>query len=295
MKPGISTHVFAMDRLAKRHLSLVKEAGFDQVELWGMRPHANWYDRAKVEELANDIKAAGLCTASFHLPFYTIFGTPEFKWVYFNHPDPKIRSIAYKMACHIVDICPLFDCDIVVLHGNGQSSAIDFESSEKRFRQMLDRFLPYCEKRNVRVAIENIMTPGTSTEALRKLMDDYDSDYLWICLDTGHAHIAENLPEAIKNCGERLLTTHIADNFGKADDHLAPYQGTIDWEKAMKLFRDHCPNLINLMFELYFPTVDKKVEDAAYMKTLNNAKKAWGRMKNELNLSETSDARHFEG
>lgn len=294
MKPGISTHVFAMDRLSKRHLELVKKAGFDRIELWGMRPHVNWYDPKQVEQLAEDIKETGIEVASFHLPFYTIFGTPEFKWVYFNHPDPQIRQTAFDMACHIVDLCGMFDCDIVILHGNGQPSDVNLDQANTRYHKELDRFLPYCEKRSVRIAIENIMTSGSSTEVLRKLIDEYDSDYLWLCLDTGHANISENLPEAIQNCGPRLLTTHIADNYGKADDHLAPYLGTIDWAKAMEAFRSYCPNLLNLMFELYFPSIDTNTEDIAYIEVLGKATSAWKRMKQEPVISEAIDGRRVK-
>jgi sugar phosphate isomerase/epimerase len=32
---------------------------------------------------------------------------------------------------------------------------------------------------------------------------------------------------------ERVATTHIHDNHGEKDEHLLPYEGTIDWDAAL--------------------------------------------------------------
>ena len=32
---------------------------------------------------------------------------------------------------------------------------------------------------------------------------------------------------------EHLITTHVHDNRGRADDHLVPFEGTIDWPAAL--------------------------------------------------------------
>jgi sugar phosphate isomerase/epimerase len=33
----------------------------------------------------------------------------------------------------------------------------------------------------------------------------------------------------------RVVTTHVHDNHGDKDEHLLPFDGTIDWEKALAL------------------------------------------------------------
>ena len=33
--------------------------------------------------------------------------------------------------------------------------------------------------------------------------------------------------------GRHLVATHIADNKGRADEHLLPFYGTIDWEAVL--------------------------------------------------------------
>jgi sugar phosphate isomerase/epimerase len=39
--------------------------------------------------------------------------------------------------------------------------------------------------------------------------------------------------DAIETVSEHLLTTHVHDNRGRTDDHLVPFEGTIDWSGAL--------------------------------------------------------------
>ncbi len=39
--------------------------------------------------------------------------------------------------------------------------------------------------------------------------------------------------DAIEIVAEHLVATHVHDNRGRADDHLLPFEGTIDWPGAL--------------------------------------------------------------
>jgi sugar phosphate isomerase/epimerase len=54
-----------------------------------------------------------------------------------------------------------------------------------------------------------------------------------ICLDFGHAHMDGDLVDAIETVAEHLITVHVHDNRGRTDDHLVPFEGTIDWPAAL--------------------------------------------------------------
>jgi sugar phosphate isomerase/epimerase len=55
------------------------------------------------------------------------------------------------------------------------------------------------------------------------------------CLDYGHSHMAGNTEAFIAELGPHLAYTHIADNLGEHDDHLAPEDGTVDWPEVLGL------------------------------------------------------------
>ena len=42
-----------------------------------------------------------------------------------------------------------------------------------------------------------------------------------------------DLVDAIETVSEHLMTTHVHDNRGRTDDHLVPFEGTIDWPAAL--------------------------------------------------------------
>ena len=63
--------------------------------------------------------------------------------------------------------------------------------------------------------------------------NDLDGANVGICMDVGHAFIMGDLADAIEACSGHLITTHLHDNNGKSDDHLAPGEGSIDWPLAL--------------------------------------------------------------
>ena len=56
-----------------------------------------------------------------------------------------------------------------------------------------------------------------------------DGSGVGICLDTGHANMDGDVVESIETVSEHLIATHLHDNRGRNDDHLLPFEGTIDW------------------------------------------------------------------
>ena len=72
--------------------------------------------------------------------------------------------------------------------------------------------------------------PISRSEDVIKLIEAIDHPNVKMCFDTGHAHIlGENLGDSIRLIGrDRLKILHVHDSNGH-DDHLNPYEGSIDW------------------------------------------------------------------
>ena len=68
-----------------------------------------------------------------------------------------------------------------------------------------------------------IPNPLSSAESLVSFIEeDLDGARVGICMDVGHAFIMGDLGDAIETCSGHLIATHLHDNNGKSDDHLAP-------------------------------------------------------------------------
>jgi sugar phosphate isomerase/epimerase len=67
------------------------------------------------------------------------------------------------------------------------------------------------------------------TRDLLWILGAMDSTQVGICLDTGHAHLGEDLPAVASKLSAHLWMVHASDNHGRQDDHLPPGDGEIKW------------------------------------------------------------------
>ena len=126
----------------------------------------------------------------------------------------------------------------------------------KAVRKSLDELEPASRDAGVRIALENLPTPG-HMELLVKLFGEYPPEYLGLCYDSGHGNMVGNGIELLETllAGEpnggpaesraehrhqgrtvsRLAAMHLHDNHGERDLHLPPFRGSIDWERLMRV------------------------------------------------------------
>ncbi len=115
----------------------------------------------------------------------------------------------------------------------------------------LEQISLFARQRGVEVLLENIPNGLSTAEHLMLFLDLTHLDLNFV-FDVGHANLGEGVEAAFNVMKERIRSTHIHDNDGKADKHLLPLAGeggTIDWKKTMDLLRtraDQYPLLLEL-------------------------------------------------
>ena len=107
------------------------------------------------------------------------------------------------------------------------------DNSREAARRSIEELQREAKPLGVRVAIEVIPNELSRAGSLVHFVEqDVDAEDVGICLDFGHAHMDGDVLDAIETVSGHLLTTHLHDNRGKTDDHLVPFDGTIDWPAA---------------------------------------------------------------
>ena len=122
----------------------------------------------------------------------------------------------------------------------------DVKRSLEYNREFFLKWGEFASLHKVGIAVENMYNylDGMKyycvmPEEIIELVDAVNDPMVRICIDTGHAHLSRlDVPDYIKAVGSRLKATHIDDNRQTADDHLAPFQGTIPWNEVMQAFKD---------------------------------------------------------
>jgi sugar phosphate isomerase/epimerase len=237
MKFGVSTHLYHEERLQKAHLLEIAAHGFEVVEVFATRSHFDYHEPAAIQSLSAWLTESNLVLHSVHAPITDVFLNGKvqrtFSTATRNREERKATLHEIASALNIAKTVPF---KFLVVHLGvpvAQHPAADDNDRDAAIRSVAE-IHGMAEPLGVRVALE-VMGNGLSTapDLIEILERSFESTDLGICMDVGHAHILGDAAEAIETASEYLVTTHIHDNRRQSDDHLVPFQGSINWAAAI--------------------------------------------------------------
>jgi sugar phosphate isomerase/epimerase len=236
MQFGVSTHLYHDARLDRDHLVEIAAHGFGAVEIFATRSHVAYHERQVLDELAGHLRDAGLQAHSVHAPIAGSLAGGVWSEPYsLAAADDAARTRAVDETLAALDAASHLGAGFLVVH-LGVPVAQQADGRDNRRDQVL-RSLEALHARargtGVRLALEIIPNPLSGPEQLVEFIDErLEASDVGICLDSGHAFLQGDLVEAIEIVSGHLLTTHLHDNRRRADDHLVPFDGAIDWAEA---------------------------------------------------------------
>jgi sugar phosphate isomerase/epimerase len=240
MQQVLSTHLFVNQRLTAAGLERIRGAGFWGVEIFCARQHLDYYDKAQINELGHWFRDSELIMHSLHSPMYSddVWGRSGPNAVLDITESAKARRIAVvdeiKRALEIAEVVPF---RYLVQHIGVAGEERDERKMEAAFSS-LDEIRVFAAQRGVEVLLENIPNDLSSAAALNEFLVQTHLK-LNYCFDAGHAHMGNGIAKEFELMKERIRSTHLHDNDGKADLHLFPGRGTIDWRDTMGLLQAH--------------------------------------------------------
>ena len=253
MNHVLSTHMFVQHRLTAVWLDRIWDAGVPLVELFCARQHLDYRDRAQIVELGHWFKDAELKAHSIHAPFFndTQWGRSGPQSIIAITETTKAKRIAMtdeiKRAIEIAEYIPF---RYMVQHLGTGTEEYDERKLDAAFSSLEELSL-FAKQRGVEILLENIPNALSSAERLMSF-NEMTHLNLNFCFDTGHANLMKTVEGEFDIMRDRIRSTHIHDNDGKADKHLFPFfseEGTIDWRQTMELLGSR-PNQYPLLLEL---------------------------------------------
>jgi len=238
MKFSMTTDAYDINQPIEERFKHFSTAGFDLIH-WGEHWTSEMlYTKAYADHIAQRADQYGIRIQSVH-GVCRLYGERPFTrqdWYELN--TNRIRFISWLHGDGIVLHIPLDHCEP------------RFESERDESVRLINRLLPEAQKHHVRLAIENI-----ETRHCRRLFDHlfhiYPPEDLGFCFDSGHANITGEL-DILQRYLDRLIMTHLNDNYGKEDEHLIPGQGTIEWRPVILTLKKK-PDLPFLNLEVAWP------------------------------------------
>jgi sugar phosphate isomerase/epimerase len=237
MRFGISTHLYHDHRLDRQHLEEMAAYGFEAVEVFATRSHFDYHDASAIETLAGWLEEAGLRLHGIHAPITDRLGAGD-QWgrtFSIAASDAARRQDALKEVEASLAIVRRIPADVVVLHlGVPDAKQGAGDNSRDAMLRSVDAIQKLTRDAGVRLALEVIPNALSKPDAIVRLLeDDLSSSDAGICLDFGHAYLMGDVVDAVEQVSGHLISTHVHDNRRLKDDHLVPFDGTIDWPSAL--------------------------------------------------------------
>ena len=220
MEFGISTQIYRGQAVTVDLLESIRKAGYNRFELFCNRPHLDFHDRSLLRAIGRWFRENALPAPSLHLPFVENVGPVQRIWISVLEPERRHREAALDEVKRCLELADYTKLDYVVMHlGNPKE-----KFTPVAFEYAYTAIVQIRAFAGVQVMLENIPNEISTLERLEEFKRVSDSTDIGICYDTGHGHI-QNINSGFEN----IHTTHIHDNNGEKDEHLWPFDGTLNW------------------------------------------------------------------
>jgi sugar phosphate isomerase/epimerase len=225
MRFGISTQIQRGSTVSLDLLESIRKAGYERFELFCNRPHLDFHSRSLMRSIGRWFQENALPAPSIHLPFIEGGGREEKIWVSALSSDRKERAYAVDEIKRALELTDYVTPSYVVMHlGNPDDkfTPVAFEYAYAVIAQ-IRAFA------GVKIMVENIPNEISTIDRIQEFKRVAEVTDIGICYDTGHGHLQKLTgPLTAIDC------THIHDNAGDKDDHLWPFEGTINWPELIE-------------------------------------------------------------
>jgi sugar phosphate isomerase/epimerase len=234
MRRILSTYRYVNQPLAPGLLASIAQAEIPAIEIFCGAGHFGYASPQAVREFSGLLKEYGLKLQSLHAPTERGSGDGRGGGVPISISDPeRIRRVdavdEVKRALEVAETIPF---TFLVQHMATSRQAADPRNLDAAFSS-LEHLVLFAKQRGVTIALENTPAEFGLPESLVQFVKQTRLDSLRFCLDLGHAHITGGVAASLELMRDRIVTVHVHDNHGEKDEHLLPYEGSIDWDAAL--------------------------------------------------------------
>jgi len=230
----LSTYRYVNQPLLPELLASIASAGIPAIEVFCGSEHFGYESPRTVREFRGCLDEYGLKLQSVHAPTERGSGAGRSSGVPISISDPeRIRRVdaidEVKRALEIAETIPF---NYLVQHMASSRQPVDPRNLDAAFSS-LEHLMLFAKQRGVTIAIENTPHELGSPESLAEFVKQTRLNDLRFCFDIGHAHMSDSVAAGLEWMRDRIVTAHLHDNHAEKDEHLLPFDGTIDWHAAL--------------------------------------------------------------
>jgi len=256
MQKVLSTYLFVSHKLTPELLAQISEHGFSALEVFCSRAHFDYGSKQEIQALASALEANRMTLSSLHAPTSRdLSATRESGTPLSICEVERVRRIeAMDELKRAIDVSEELPFSRMVLHMGGTRETADPRKRDAAFSS-LEHLVLHAHHAGVTLAMENTTSEMGDPAYLRSFVDETRLTGLRFNFDIGHAHLAdgpaeERLEKSFAPLRELTASAHLHDNHAEKDEHLPPYDGTIDWSVAIPLLKTAPSESLPVVLEL---------------------------------------------
>ena len=243
MQKILSTYLFVSRKLTHDLLAQINGHGFSALEVFCSRAHFDYGSKQEIQALKSALEANRMTLSSLHAPTSKdMSATRESGTPLSICEVERVRRIEamdeFKRAIDVSEELPFAR---MVLHMGGSRETADPRKRDAAFSS-LEHLVLHAHHAGVTLAVENTTSEMGDPVYLRAFVDETRLTGLRFNFDIGHANLAdgaaeERLEKSFAPLRDLVAAIHLHDNHGAKDEHLPPYDGSIDWGAAIPLLK----------------------------------------------------------
>lgn len=217
---SITSDYFISTECPEPYLRRIAEAGFSHVH-WCHQWNTDFlYDDCEIEQICTWLQTYGLGLTDLHASL-----GKEKNW---GSAREYERLAGVELVRNRIRMAARLGSNVIIMHLPDLQPAGAWD----QLRKSLDALEPFARQHGVRIAIEN-----GSFEEIAKVLAIYRPDYVGLCYDCGHGNLRPDGLNWAETLKDRLISVHLHDNDGSADQHNLPFwnTGTVAWPRLARL------------------------------------------------------------
>jgi sugar phosphate isomerase/epimerase len=167
----------------------------------------------------------------------------------------RVRRIeAMDEFKRVIDVAEDLPYARLILHMGGSRETADPRKRDAALSS-LEHLTLHARHSGVTICVENTLSEMGDPAYLRAFVDETRLTGLRFNFDIGHANLAEfpeteRLERSFAPLLDLVSSVHLHDNSGVKDEHLPPFEGSIDWPAAIKLLKSAPEPNLPMVLEL---------------------------------------------
>ena len=223
MKYGLSTRLFANERLTSRLLGRIFEAGFSEIEVFAARDHLDYHEPRYARDMGQWFSDFNVQLHSLHAPLCSEPGLGRRSGLMISvaHRERRLRIESMDEIKRALEVAERAPFRYLVLHLGLEGEEYALEKFDAAFTS-IEHLRIFAKERGVQLLLENTASELGNPARLIQFLNYTRLDDVGICFDAGHAHLTGGASEGLDTLKERMVTAHLHDNHGEKDEHLLP-------------------------------------------------------------------------